>query len=105
MKGGIAMLSKIIIKRRFKKGSASDVMTLLHDLRYAAMSQPGYITGETLMQHDDPQKMVVIGSWQSMESWHEWKNSAKRKEFELKLANFQEEPTTYEEYVVSLSMA
>ena len=40
-----------------------------------------------------------------MENWHEWKNSTKRKEFELKLANYQEEPATYEEYVVSLQRA
>ena len=79
------MLSKIIIKRRFQEGKMAKVLESMHDLRFAAMSQEGYVTGETLMQLDDPEKLVVIGTWQDIDNWHQWQNSAKRKELEAKL--------------------
>lgn len=41
------MLAKIIIKRRFRQGATDEILALLHDLRFAAMSQPGYVSGET----------------------------------------------------------
>ena len=94
------MLSKILIKRNFKTGYTREVIALLHDLRAAAMSQPGYISGETLVQNDNPQKVLVIGTWQNIESWHQWKNCAKRKEFDAMIDIYLEEPVVYEEYVV-----
>ena len=45
------MPAKILIKRRFKEGAHLEILALLHDLRFAAMSQPGYVSGETLMQY------------------------------------------------------
>lgn len=94
------MVAKIIIKRRFLEGKTAEVLELMHDLRFAAMSQDGYVTGETLMQVDDPQKLVVIGTWQDIDSWHKWQNTDKRKELEAKLEAYTVEPTIYEEYVV-----
>ncbi len=93
------MLAKILIKRQFKTGFTPEVIALLHDLRAAAMSQPGYISGEPLMQLDDPQKLLVIGTWQNIESWHRWKESAKRQELDAMINVYLEEPVIYEEYV------
>ncbi|OQX62610.1 MAG: hypothetical protein B5M56_05935 [Desulfococcus sp. 4484_241] len=98
------MLAKIIIKRRFREGTTREVLALLHDLRFAAMSQPGYISGETLMQYDDPQKLVVIGTWQNIESWHSWKANPKRNEFEAMLNIYQDGPTVYEEYLLGTAL-
>lgn len=98
------MLAKIFIKRRFKQRYTHEVIALLHDLRAAAMSQPGYISGETLTQPDDPQKLVVIGTWQNMESWHQWKKSPRRKELDTMLDILLEEPAVYEEYVAGFSV-
>ena len=94
------MMAKIIIKRRFLEGKTAEVLELMHDLRFAAMSQDGYVTGETLMQVDDPQKLVVIGTWQNIDSWHKWQNTDMRTELEAKLEAYTVEPTIYEEYVV-----
>lgn len=98
------MLTKILIKRRFKQRYNREVITLLNDLRAAAMSQPGYISGETLMTPDDPLKLVVIGTWQNMESWHQWKKNPRRKELDAMLDILLEEPATYEEYVVGVAV-
>ena len=43
------MLAKVLIKRRFKKGTNKEVRALLNEFRAGAMNQPGYITGQTLL--------------------------------------------------------
>ncbi|MFO8049702.1 MAG: antibiotic biosynthesis monooxygenase [Desulfosudaceae bacterium] len=94
------MLAKILIKRRFKEGHTLEVIALLHDLRAAAISQPGYISGETLMGYDDPKTILVIGTWQDMKSWEQWKNQTRRKEFEAMIDIYLSEPAVYEEYTL-----
>ncbi len=47
--------------------------------------------------------MLVIGTWENMESWHNWKNNNKRKEFEALLEIYQDGPTEYEEYLLGVS--
>lgn len=95
-----AMIAKIIIKRRFAKENRPQILSLLNKVRSFAMNQPGYISGETLMQKDFPENMVVIATWQDMESWTAWKNSDERKTYEAMLEIYQTRPTEYEEYLL-----
>ena len=97
------MVAKILISRRFKRGKRKDIFALLKGFRSAALSQPGYISGETLTENNDAQHMLVIGTWENIESWHSWKNNNKRKEFEAMLEIFQEGPTEYKEYILGVS--
>ena len=97
------MVAKILIRRRFKKGKTKEIFSLLKDFRSAALNQPGYISGETLIENSDSQHMLVIGTWENMESWHSWKQNSKRKEFEAMLEIYQEEPTEYEEYLLGVA--
>ena len=60
------MVVKVLIKRRIKEGRAREVFALLNKFRSDAMNQKGYISGETLFNHDAPQEILVIGMWQSM---------------------------------------
>lgn len=92
------MAVKVIIKRKFREGKAKEVFSLLKKLRSDAMDQDGYITGETLIGFDDPQKVLVIGTWQSMESWLKWKEGSGRKSKESLLEQYLEGPTEYEVY-------
>ena len=97
------MVAKILISRRFKKGKKKEIFSLLKGFRSTALDQPGYISGETLTEGTNPQNMLVISTWENMESWHSWKNNNKRKEFEAMLEIFQEEPTEYKEYLQGAS--
>ncbi len=92
------MVAKIIIKRRFKEGHTPQIVALLNEIRLRAMGQPGYISGETLVKSGDPNSMVVIATWQSMEEWYSWRSSADRNKFEAMLQVYQEQPTEYEEF-------
>ncbi len=96
------MLVKVLMKRRLKKnGNARDVFSLIRKIRARAMNQKGYISGETLIDHDDPRKTMVIGTWQSMDDWLNWKEAPRRKELESQLEPFLEGPTEYEAFVYS----
>jgi quinol monooxygenase YgiN len=96
------MLVKIFIKRRFKKGKVKEINALLRDFRSGAMTQAGYVSGETLVSFEDPQNVLVIGTWQNMESWLAWKGNQRRKDFEAMLEVYQDGPTTYDAYVLGI---
>lgn len=90
------MAVKVLITRRFKSGKGHELLGLLNQARSQAMNQPGYITGETLVGRDDPNKLVVIGTWQSDDHWKKWQESSVRKSLENQIAGLLESPTSYE---------
>ena len=94
------MQAKILIKRQFIPGKKNEIIALLKELRSRALQQPGYISGETLSSVDQPQTLMVIGTWQDMESWHNWKENDTRKTLENMLATYQEGSTEYEEFTL-----
>ena len=94
------MQAKILIKRKFVKGKKSEIISLLKELRSKALQQPGYISGETLSSEDQPQTLMVIGTWRDMDSWHNWKENNTRKTLEQMLTTYQEGPTEYQEFTL-----
>jgi len=94
------MLAKVLIRRTFRTGHTKEIVTLLNDLRSAAMGQAGYISGLTLMEPENSNKMLVIGTWQSLEDWNRWKGNQERTRLESMLEIYQEGSTQYEVYVV-----
>jgi heme-degrading monooxygenase HmoA len=79
------MAVKIIIRRRIPKGKEAQVLPLLLDLRSKAMAQPGYISGETLRNVDEPEDYVIISTWKSVESWKAWEARKERNEIQSKI--------------------
>ncbi len=77
---------KVIVQRRVKK--LEDVWSLLRQLRVEAIHHPGYISGETLQQKDDPSTIITISSWVNMDSWSSWEKSPKRSEMYKKIEPF-----------------
>ena len=95
------MLVRVFIKRQIVAENEKVVYGLLKDLRAYAMQQQGYISGETLICADDPQKIIVISTWHSIDNWNSWKDSEQRKKIDTILEKLQVEPTAYEVYVYS----
>jgi heme-degrading monooxygenase HmoA len=95
------MIVKVMIKRKIREGKAREVFTLLNKFRSDAMNQKGYISGETLINHDRPREILVISMWQNMENWINWRENPERKANEKLLERWLEEPTIYESYVFS----
>jgi heme-degrading monooxygenase HmoA len=94
------MIAKILIKRKFLKGKANEIISISNNMRFIAMEQPGYISGETLINHKNPRNKAVLCTWQTMEDWLNWKEKPERKKFDAMLEVFQVGPTQYEEYLV-----
>lgn len=76
------MAVKVLIKRRVPDDKAREMVPLFRKMRSLAMNQPGYISGETLRNMNDPEEYVVISSWQSSEEWVAWLNSSERQDIQ-----------------------
>ena len=69
---------RVLQERRVRRQNYERLMDHLKDLRSAALYQPGYVMGETLVKGDDPVDVMVIGTWISEEHWKAWAPSQKR---------------------------
>lgn len=98
------MIAKILIKRTFQKNSERQILPILQKMRAAAMGQAGYVSGETLTNYENPQRVTVISTWQNMESWVHWKKSPERAKLESMLEVFQVGPTEFEEFVSGMPL-
>ncbi|MBU1341575.1 MAG: antibiotic biosynthesis monooxygenase, partial [Proteobacteria bacterium] len=88
-------------KRDVIEGREKEFYAQLKNLRFYAMDQKGYISGETLICAENTNKVMVISNWETMEDWSNWKTNANRMEIDDKLKELQENPTVYEPYVFS----
>ncbi len=69
---------KVLQERLVKRKDLERLTELLQDLRAAALSQPGYVTGETLFKGVEPVAVLVIATWISREHWEAWETSEAR---------------------------
>jgi heme-degrading monooxygenase HmoA len=92
------MAVKILIERRIQKNRENDALTLVTQLRAAASREPGYISGETLRNYDDPEEYLVISEWQNTDDWKSWKSSKERSEIQDKIDALLGEETSYKIY-------
>jgi heme-degrading monooxygenase HmoA len=92
------MAIKVFIKRHVKKGKTEDMLALLNEVRGQALQQPGYISGETLVNHYDPCNIMVVSTWQTIEDWIRWEESDARATKEDQLESLQEGSANFEIY-------
>ena len=92
------MAIKVVIKRHLKKSTAEEAIAFLNTIRREAMGRPGYISGETWINHYDPHKITVVSTWQTVEDWIHWEESDTREAHEAKLDNLLKVPAKFEIY-------
>ncbi len=86
---------KVLQERLVKRDDSQRLLERLQDLRAAALSQPGYVTGETLFKGVDPVAVLVIATWISREHWEAWETSEARMSLnDLIMPLLLEEPKT-----------
>ncbi|MBW1797150.1 MAG: antibiotic biosynthesis monooxygenase [Deltaproteobacteria bacterium] len=93
------MAVKITIKRRVAKEKEAELLPLLIQLRSLATAQPGYISGETLRNIDNPEEYLVISTWQSLDNWNAWISSKQRAEIQEKVDTLLGEKSEYDTYL------
>ena len=92
------MSVKVILFRRVPVEKANALKPLLLRLRSLAMEQPGYISGETLLNGDDPEEYLVISTWSSAAQWYAWFDNEERKAVQGAVDALLERPTLYQLY-------
>ena len=93
------MSIEVMIKRNIKQGpQAKKLVPLILQLRALATYQPGYISGRTLYNMENPEDCLVVSEWQTLEDWHVWQKSRKRSEIQEKIDALTGEPTDYSIY-------
>ncbi len=89
------MAVKIIIRRKVSKGREAQLLPLLLQLRAKAVTQFGYVSGETLRNADDPEDYLVISTWKSAEDWKAWEANQARMEIQNKIDSLLGEKTSF----------
>ncbi|HOV86122.1 MAG TPA: antibiotic biosynthesis monooxygenase [Syntrophobacteraceae bacterium] len=79
------MAIRVLVEREIEPGNELKLHQTLTKLRAEATLAKGYISGETLRALDNPNKFLVISTWNSIEDWKNWQNNAKRKKFQEEL--------------------
>ena len=92
------MTVKIIIKRTVPDEKENELMPLLKELRNLGVNQPGYISGETLKNVDNPNEVMVISTWRSAADWNEWVRNDRRKEIQDQIDFLLQATTEYSVY-------
>jgi len=89
---------RVLIDHHAKPGEADRVVQAITDLRKEAMKQPGNITGETLINVEDPSNVLVISTWRNVKDWQAWDTSPLRIELTKKQNALLEKPYTVKMY-------
>jgi len=90
------MSVEVMIKRKIKQGpQAKKLVPLILQLRALATYQPGYISGRTLFNLENPEDCLVISEWQALEDWYKWMKSKERAEIQRKIDALTGEQTEY----------
>ena len=92
------MAVKILIKRKFSTDGLKDASAMLIQARKNAMSKKGYISTETLVNHDDPCEIMVVSMWQKKEDWEAYAGSPERQANEQNFAAILAAETEYQVY-------
>ncbi len=94
------MSVKIIIVRHVPADieAAQQLRPLLLEMRALAQMQPGYVSGETLVNYDDPSEYLVISTWQTIKDWNTWLNDERRRVLQEKVDSCTGTETLYSIY-------
>lgn len=69
---------RVLIERWLVEHAGAAPYDAFREIRHEAIKKPGYISGETLRDVEDPCHYVIVSSWQSREDWDAWASSEER---------------------------
>jgi quinol monooxygenase YgiN len=72
------MATKLTVERRVVPGNQDELADLLRELRSGAVRQPGFISGETVIDAFNPTIFMTISAWSGIGAWQEWERNPSR---------------------------
>ena len=62
----------LMVERGVIPGAQQEIKELLRELRSKATRQPGFISGQTVVDAFNPTNFMTISTWSSIAAWHSW---------------------------------
>jgi heme-degrading monooxygenase HmoA len=90
------MAVKILIRRTVPDNKARQMIPLFRKMRTLANEQPGYITGETMRNLENPDEFLVISTWETSDDWSRWVGSNEREQIQNEIDGLLGGKTDYE---------
>jgi heme-degrading monooxygenase HmoA len=90
------MSVKVLITRQVPPDKRQEMLNLFKEMRTLAMTQPGYISGETLKSNDRPDVYLIISTWENATDWEDWLLSKERQAIQEKIDTLLGGKTHYE---------
>ena len=87
---------KILIRRIVPENKARQMIPLFREMRTLANEQPGYITGETMRNLENPDEFLVISTWETSDNWKQWVQSDEREQIQNQIDDLLGGKTNYE---------
>lgn len=94
------MTVKIITEWKFKEDPFPQSLRAINEFKVKAIKQKVYISGETLVDLEDNQKVVVLFVWSDLDGWNAWVNNLERSKLEKELIPHLEEPVSIRAFVL-----
>jgi heme-degrading monooxygenase HmoA len=77
---------RVLIERWLLPGVEKDLVAALREMRRDALNAPGYISGETLRDADDPAHVVIVSTWRARADWDRWAGCEARQRVRREIA-------------------
>jgi heme oxygenase (mycobilin-producing) len=70
---------RVVLEHRTKSPeNTKNLVKSIRKVRLVASHHPGFVTGETFVDAEDPCHVIVISTWKSAEDWKAWDESYER---------------------------
>ncbi|MGK2965911.1 MAG: antibiotic biosynthesis monooxygenase family protein [Tepidiformaceae bacterium] len=97
------MAIKVAIERTSLPGQERQLLDVMRRIRKSCLEQPGYISGETLRDSENPRTFLVISVWFGLMDWRRWYASNERRELESEMRPMLSAPESIRVLVEGLS--
>lgn len=76
---------RVLIERHIAESLEAAYETSSRKVLQSAVAAPGFISGETLSNRNDPNNRFTLANWRSVSHWNNWYHSDERKELMAEL--------------------
>ncbi len=71
---------KVLIERVIAEGLEQPYEEVARRVLAAAVQSPGFISGESFRDMEQPNRRIIMVTWQNMHSWQRWESSESRRD-------------------------
>ncbi|WP_251358850.1 antibiotic biosynthesis monooxygenase [Kangiella sp. TOML190] len=69
---------RVVIERQISAEKVDDYHALIRKAKNKASNVPGFLSGELFSLVSDPNHVVVMSCWDTLEAWETWAESEQR---------------------------